>query len=225
MCQLRQYNGWIGMNLEQIMECKHASRKYKTGNYLYGTIRSREDISDAINEGRKVVLGGRKGEQGPILLILGFILLTVFIGVSIAVYNDTGLSSWVLDLILDSIAGIIILIGIIVMVLNANQFIVLSPAGIVVQRKVGGAKGYDWTGLDIELYREHSTMKVMGSVLSETNTPVIYVRPAGDDSFEIRFFKYSLKEFPNWKVIGENNLWALCTTCFAMYYQHGKGTV
>ncbi len=77
----------------------------------------------------------------------------------------------------------------------------------------------------MELYRELSTMIVMGSVLSETNTPVIYTRPAGDDSFEIRFYQYSLKEFPNWKEIGENNLWALCTRCFAMYYQNGNGTV
>ena len=63
--------GWIDVSSELLIDCLHAARKYKSGNYVYATIRSQEDISDAINEGRKVVLGGKKGVQPGILLYLG----------------------------------------------------------------------------------------------------------------------------------------------------------
>ncbi len=211
------------MNLDLITECKHAFRTYKKGNYVYGTIRSREDISDAINEGRKVVLGGLKGEGGPMLLILGFTFMAIFIGVFIYVYNDSGLLSWDLFLILMCIPEVFLLVGFVLIFLNENQFIVLSPHGIVFHHLMGSVQGYAWNEVEVEVYREHSTTKVMGAILSDSITPVLYVRLPDNNPLEIRFFKYSLKEFPHWKKIGENNLWALCTLCFGMFYQHGKG--
>ncbi len=211
------------MSSELVVDCLQAARNYKSGNYVYATIRSREDISDAINEGRKVVLGGRKGEQPVILLILGFTLMAIFIGIFIYLFFDTGMFSWELFLILMSVAAVLILAGVIYMVLNSNQIIVLSPSGIVFRRMTGGAKGYAWNEVEVEVYREHSTMKVMGSVMSDIIAPVLYVRLPGENPLEIRFYKYSLKEFPSWKEYGENNLYALCAVCFGMYYQYGKG--
>ncbi len=198
---------------------------YKTGNYLYGTIRSHEDISNAINEGSKVVLGGRKGEGGPMFLILGFAFVAIFISVPIYVYNDTGLLSWDLFFILMCIPEVFLLLGFVLIFLNENQFIVLSPHGIVFRRLIGSVQGYAWNEVEVEVYREHSTMKVMGAVLSDSITPVLYVRLPDNNLLEIRFSKYSLKEFPHWKEFGENNLWALCTLCFGMFYQYGRALI
>lgn len=213
---------------------------YKDGNYEYEAITSLDDIQKAIISGKKFVFISLVSKGviifGLILLSLAFILTTIFNYAMVLLYGEFILFVFFSSLL---IFGFFLAGSLIALIPGLGRlrksFMVLGPEGIVYKKKYS-IKGFNWEKISIGFYRttlnksrrsvniiktEIDSFQVNREIEFLDSFLIVISMPNGD-SFEFGRGDYTMKEFPDKKLVGRRKVNALFLLTFSNYYNFGK---
>lgn len=178
---------------------------FRSGNYEYETIRSKEDIFRAYEVGKKIVFTAlTSGERlfiwiGIIFTIAGLILSSVLVIVisSLNFPLDVLVYTFLLMFFLMTGLGAIFFIpGFFRSRRLPRSFFILAPEGIVYRRTWSGVMSYSWKELDLEVYSVRTIHSWGGFFKMEfpATTELHIILPNGS---RLKFipYDYNLDEF------------------------------
>ncbi len=178
---------------------------FRSGNYEYETIKSKEDIFRAYEVGKKIVFTAiDSGERiliwfGIILSIAGFILTCVIV-ISISFSNlplDFLAFTFIMAFSLSTGIGAVFFIpGFLMSRRLHRSFFILAPEGVVYRRIWGGVLSYSWKELNLKVYSVKNTLSLGGFLKTElpATTEIHIILPNGS-RLKFKPDEYNLDEF------------------------------
>ncbi len=195
------------ITMENLDEYILEFQNYQEGSYDYGTLTREEEITKAIENGKKIVFLRNK-VPAKITIILGgaFIVFGLIGGIILAdIQPDLRKDNYFFWIFFGSFGTF----GLVVMVCGLfgilKSFLVLGQEGIVYKLGVGSIKGFKWE--DISL-----------GVDTRWNIQIHISMPNGD-FFKILLGDYCSKEFPKLK---SKRVFDLHRYTFMRYYRYRK---
>ena len=181
-------------------------QNYQEGSYEYGTLTTEEDITKAIENGKKIVFIKNKGPS-KIFLFLGGTLIGLGLILGIILPELWEISKFYFFAMFFGITGTLGLIGLIIGLFSIRtSFLVLGQEGIVYKKlQARSIKGFRWEDISLEV----------SSFMSIT----IHILMPNGDFFELTSRQYCSKEFPKLK---SKKAFALHKYTFMLYYSYRK---
>lgn len=176
--------------------------RFKSGDYEYETIRSKEHLFVAHKMGKKIVFTEHRFRVF-IWIGLGFIIFGLILSVIMFFVMDTELeifrlTAFIIPLAICTTIGAFALIpGIIKYVRSPRTFFILAPEGIVYRTKWTDVRAYSWKELDLNVYTKTTTMRSMGGLVKTELPPSIEVHITLPNGSRFKFipWEYNLSEF------------------------------
>ena len=185
--------------------------QFRSGNYEYETLRSKEDIFRAYEVGKKIVFTANSSYtkgliwMGIIFLIVGLIIS----GIIILVFNpeDDLFKSMILIIINSICSGfgaVFFILSFLRYIRIPRLFFILAPEGVVYRRFWGGIRLYSWKELDIIPYSVTSTISMVGLLKTELGSfTEIHINLPNGSRLKFRPDDYDLSEFVSLKKMRE----------------------
>ena len=184
--------------------------RFKSGDYEYETVRSKEHLFVAHKMGKKIVFTEQRS-RALIWLGLGFIIVGLIISAIIFFVMDTELeiflTAFIAPLVICTIIGAFALIpGIIKYVRSPRTFFILAPEGIVYRTNWSDVRAYSWKELDLEVITVTETTSSVYGLVKTESPPSIEVRIILPNSSRLKFIprEYNLSEFVDLKKFRKN---------------------
>lgn len=186
--------------------------QYRSGNYEYETLRSKEDIFRAYEVGKKIVFAAQSsGEKGLFwigifLSIFGLILTSILI---LAFnFEDVSLNIMILvtgNSVCSGIGAVFFVPNFLRYIRLSRSFFIIAPEGVIYRRIWGGIRAYSWKELNLEVYSVTSTISMSGLLKTElgSTTEVHIILPNGS-RLKFKPAEYDLSEFVSLKKNREN---------------------
>ena len=178
---------------------------FRSGNYEYETIRSKEDIFRAYDNGKKIVFTAIS-DEGVLLkwfciiftiagLILASVLAIIFGSLNLPF--DILVSTFLMAFLLPTGFGAFIYIpSFIRSKMLPRSFFILAPEGVVYRRILGGVMSYSWKELGLEFYSVRTTF--YGPLFSKMEFPPtteLHIILPNNARLKFKPYDYNLDEF------------------------------
>ncbi len=190
---------------EYILELQY----YQEGSYDYGTLNTEEEITKAIENGKKIVFLKNKSEGkigltlGGALIFFGLIFGIILPDINPELWEGTNLSFFIMFFGMLGTPGLGYMVyGLFKM---RTSFLVLGQEGIVYKLGAGSIKGFKWEDISLEV---SSFMSIQ-----------IHILMLNEDFFKLTPGDYCSKEFPKLK---SKKVFDLHKFTFMLYYRYRK---
>ena len=191
-------------DIGNINDCIALQERFRSGNYEYGTIGSKEDLFRAYEAGKKIVFTALP--RGKALIWIGVILSIAGLilgGVLVIVFGDLPLDAIVFVFVSSfsvstGIGAIFFIPGIFNFTRLPRSFFVLTPEGIVYRRVIGGVVSYSWKELRVRVYSVTTTLRGLLFLKMELPTTIeLHIILPNGSLLKFRPYDYNLDEFLN----------------------------
>lgn len=196
---------------------------YRSGDYEYETIRSKEDLFVAYKMGKKIVFT-RPNSKALIWVGLVLIFIGLIIGIILELIIDVNLEiirliAFIIPFaIFGGIGALFFIPGILYYIRSPRTFFILAPEGIVYRKNWGDVRSYSWKELELHVYTRTITMRSMYSKNKYELPPTLEVHIFLPNGSRLKFCpgEYNLSEFLN------NGNIALVAMAFKLYFDAAK---
>lgn len=184
--------------------------RFRSGNYEYKTIKSKEDILKAYELGKKIVFTARWSSERLNFLIGSIITIPGIVGAFVLVIVFSSLN-FPLDTIVYTFLFMFFLffgLGSTIFFIPAifrsrrlpQSFFILAPEGIVYRRTWSGVMSYSWKELDLRIYSVKTT--IYGPLFSKMELPggpQLHIILSNGSRLRFKPYDYNLDEFGSYE--------------------------